>query len=574
VTLKEALLLAHPAETKGEPFRALLACGYSPLHLRTFLAAHLTRALPGRAVSVTAGLYGNLPGTLASVADAEERPHAIALSFEWSDLDPRLGYRRLGGWAPGDLSDVVESCRSQLQWLARSLESLPSGIAVAVAGPTLPPAPVAQTPGWMASVPELELRAAVHDFLLQAARQGRRVLDSGFFDRASSPEQRFDARSELSAGFPFTREHAAELAGALAKLILPDTPKKGLITDLDDTLWKGIVGEIGAEAVAWDLDSGGQIHGLYQQLLASLSRQGTLLAIASKNDLSNVTAAFERGDIRVPMDAFFPVEVHWNPKSGSIRRILETWNIGGDAVVFLDDSPAELGEVQAAHPEIECILFPKNDPAAAIRLLAGLRDRFGKAGVGAEDAIRLQSVRRAVELREVAESDDALDRFLASANGKVTVDVVSGDARTLELVNKTNQFNLNGARYTEADWDASRGRPGAFTLSLSYEDKFGPLGKIAVLHGAVEGDTAQVDVWVMSCRAFSRRIEYHTVQALFDRFPVEQIRFRFQPTSKNGPIATLLRQWLGDPIPSPAVLEKSRFLQKIPALDQQVSYVQ
>ena len=571
MTLKEALLLVNSADRRGDPFEALLACGYSPLHLKTFLAAYLTRELPGRVVSVATGLYGDLPGTLAAARQSEQPPQAITLSVEWPDLDPRLGYRRLGGWGASEMPDIVASCRTQLEWLAEAIANLPAGVSLAVAGPTLQPAPAAQTPGWIASAAELELRQAVAQFLLSVASGGGRILDSGYLDRASSPSQRFDARSELFAGFPFTREHASSLAEAFTRLLVPENPKKGLITDLDDTLWKGIVGEVGADAIAWDLDRKAQIHGLYQQMLASLGKQGALLAIASKNEAANVEAAFERPDIQIQRDSFFPAEVHWSPKSGSVSRILEAWNVGPDSVVFIDDSPGEIGEVQAAHPDLECILFPKGDPVAAIRLLTDLRDKFGKTRTSDEDALRLDSLRSAAELREASDSKEALDRFLSSAGGKLTIDLVSDDARTLELINKTNQFNLNGIRYTEGDWSASRALPGAFTFSILYEDKFGPLGKIAVLHGHAAHGAASVACWVMSCRAFSRRIEYHALQTLFERLGVDRVELQFEQTPKNGPIASLLLDLAG---PDRAVITKDEFLARLPPLHHQVIYAE
>jgi len=57
---------------------------------------------------------------------------------------------------------------------------------------------------------------------------------------------------------------------------------KGLITDLDGTLWLGIVGETGVAGVSWSLAEHAQIHGLYQQLLRHFSEMGVLLAVASK----------------------------------------------------------------------------------------------------------------------------------------------------------------------------------------------------------------------------------------------------------------------------------------------------
>ena len=54
------------------------------------------------------------------------------------------------------------------------------------------------------------------------------------------------------------------------------------------------------------------------------------------------------------------------------------------------------------------------------------------------------------------------------------------DRRAFELVNKTNQFNLNGRRFQPADWAAALARPGAWLAVVSYQDRFGALGKIAV----------------------------------------------------------------------------------------------
>ena len=53
--------------------------------------------------------------------------------------------------------------------------------------------------------------------------------------------------------------------------------------------------------------------------------------------------------------------------------------------------------------------------------------------------------------------------------------------RALELLNKTNQFNLNGRRYSEpALLRALRDR-GQELVVVAYEDRFGPLGTIAAL---------------------------------------------------------------------------------------------
>ena len=144
----------------------------------------------------------------------------------------------------------------------------------------------------------------------------------------------------------------------LADLIQPRPAKKGLITDLDDTLWRGLLGEEGVAGISWDLDRHSHIHALYQQTLRALAESGVLIAVASKNDPALVTEALARRDLLLPKDCLFPIEVNWKAKSQSVYRILEAWNINADAVVFVDDSPIELAEVQSLFPAIKCLRFP------------------------------------------------------------------------------------------------------------------------------------------------------------------------------------------------------------------------
>src|SRR5262249_48227907 len=154
-----------------------------------------------------------------------------------------------------------------------------------------------------------------------------------------------------TADFPYNLDHASAVAGLLSRLIWNPPPKKGLITDLDDTLWSGIIGEVGAQGVHWDLDHQSQCHGLYQRFLRSLSEEGVLVSVASKNDRATVEDAFEREDLLLPKENIFPLEVGWGSKAEAVTRILKVWNVGPDSIVFVDDNPLELAEVQSRHPQ-------------------------------------------------------------------------------------------------------------------------------------------------------------------------------------------------------------------------------
>ncbi|HEY6989954.1 MAG TPA: hypothetical protein VH369_16280, partial [Bryobacteraceae bacterium] len=129
------------------------------------------------------------------------------------------------------------------------------------------------------------------------------------------------------------------------------------------------------------------------------------------------------------------------------------------------------------------------------------------------------------------------------------------------------QFNLNGIRYTEAEWRQKLQDPDRLVLAVSYQDKFGPLGKIAVLAGTRSAGRVRIDTWVMSCRAFSRRIEYQSLAQLFQCFELQDISFNFMSTAKNGP----MRDFLGSLLEQPdLVLTRQAFLAKCPKLHHEV----
>jgi FkbH-like protein len=567
VKLTEALKTLQQAPKNASPFHVALACGYTPLHVQTFLAAHLQRQLAGRRVTVSAGLYGDVLGTLASLKDAAA--HGVALPLEWADLDLRFGYREAGKWGAAALPGILSDAIAMLDRMAATVEAIRPEIPIAVSLPTLPLPPIFHTAGWQAAEAQLALEQKVAEFASRIARRCS-LVSSARLAEESPPAGRYDLNADLLTGLPYTLPHAAAVASALSRLLAPPAPKKAIITDLDDTLWRGLAGEAGPENVSWDLASHSQLHGLYQKLLAALAEEGVLIGGASKNDPAVVKKAFEREDLLLPPDRIFPLEVHWGAKSGSIERILRTWNISADSVVFVDDSAMELAEAAAAHPGIECLLFPKDDYAAGYALLWRLRDLFGKPRVSQEDSIRLESIRQGAHFQQAA-GGSISETFLREADAVTTFDFsLTDDPRALELVNKTNQFNLNGARYAEADWKNRLARPEEFLSVVSYRDKFGPLGKIAVLEGRHEGETLFIDTWVMSCRAFSRRIEHQCLQAMFERHAAREVFFNFHPTPRNGPLQDFLASISGRRPDAPFTLSRTLFEEKRPPLYQRV----
>jgi FkbH-like protein len=573
MNLIEALEISRkPVAQDAKLLRVFLACGFTPLHLQNFLSAHLRQQFPDNRIEIKTGLFGDLAGSLERL-DAKSYD-GLAVPLEWPDFDSRLGIRELGGWQVSDVHEVISSVDRQISRLQRALKTAARSAPVVVSLPTLPLPPLFYTPPNINSAEKTKLFLSLAKFAADLVEEpGIRVLDSQALDSASPPAARFDIKSEILSGFPYKLPHASALAQSLASLLQPRSPQKGLITDLDDTLWSGILGEVGVDGVNWSLEHHSHIHGLYQQFLSSLASAGVLVGVASKNDAAFVQQAFDRKDLLLKKDKVFPFEVHWHRKSDSVQRILKSWNIGPEAVVFIDDSPMEAAEVKAAFPAMECLVFKKDDYQSVWDLLANLRASFGKTAISKEDAIRLESLRSAAPLLDALGQDgNASDEFLKRADAFVSFDFTKRpkDGRAFELVNKTNQFNLNGKRFSESEWTKFLADPTSFLVTVTYQDKYGPLGKIAVLLGKVNEKKLQVAAWVMSCRAFSRRIEHHSLKRLFDKFDADEAVFDFQPTERNGPTQDFFLELVGDP-PQPGLkISRASFQEKAPPLFHRV----
>ena len=538
--LGQALVLIQQRQRISPKRKIFLACGFQPLHFSTFLQGHFAQRFQDETVEIQTGLYGDFEGTLLKAAESDAESAVVVI--EWSDLDSRLGCRASGGWGPSIENDIISNCDKRFAALLRRLEDLASKMSVALALPTLSIPLFGHTSGWQMGLSETTLERQICEFAVAAAGlQSVKVVHPSRLAKLSPEQDRLDANMELRAGFPYTLAHASALALHLTHLLYPASPMKGLISDLDETLWSGIVGEVGASQVTWSLSEHSQIHGLYQQQLKQLSEMGILLAIASKNDAAVVDDALGRQDLYLPRDSFFPVIANWKPKSEGVAEILRTWNIGAESVVYVDDAPMELEEVGTAFPSMPCLQFPTGSPAKLLALLEQLRDLFGRPVVTQDDAVRLSSIRANAHAHEAATQVSA-EEFIRSLQAKLSFESQkdASNNRLLELINKTNQFNLNGVRISEGEWLRFLANPANFAVAVRYEDKFGPMGVISVIAGCQSGRQLEVQTWVLSCRAFSRKIELHILDYLFRSTAVEKIIFAFKPTGRNRPLQEFL----------------------------------
>jgi FkbH-like protein len=352
----------------------------------------------------------------------------------------------------------------------------------------------------------------------------------------------FSERLWFLGKIPFD-ERIFELAAddiAAAVTAVKGAPRKLLVVDLDDTLWGGVVGDDGWEALRLGgHDSVGEAFVEFQNSLKYLTRRGVLLAIASKNDESVALEAIDsHPEMVLKRDDFVAWRINWADKATNIAEMVAALNLGLQSVVLIDDNPHERARVREALPEVLVPEWPA-DPAYYSRALLSLTC-FDSPTVSAEDLARTQLYATERGREALYESIGSLDEWIRDLGVVVTAERLRADnlPRAAQLLNKTNQMNLTTRRLTEAGLSEWASTEGHATWCISVADRLGDAGLTGIISVALEGDTATLVDYVLSCRVLGRRVE-QAMAHLAGRFAADlsarMLVARLIPTTKNGP---------------------------------------
>jgi len=282
---------------------------------------------------------------------------------------------------------------------------------------------------------------------------------------------------------------------------------KLVLVDLDDTLWRGVAAEE-AEVPSIVAREGWPLG--FAEALMFLKRRGVLLGIVSKNDETRVREIWRRiyGSL-IRLEDFAAVKINWRPKAENIEEILAQVNLLPKSVVFIDDNPVERAAVKAAFPDIR-VLGP--NPYLWRRILLWSPETQ-VATITAESAGRTEMVQKQVE-REEQRQRLSREEFLASLGVRATLSEVTSSAdrrfpRALELINKTNQFNTTGKRWTLQEFEGFF-RDGGSIFALEVADQYTAYGIVGVL--LVQG--GDIGQFVMSCRVVGMDVEIAAVSGV------------------------------------------------------------
>jgi FkbH-like protein len=318
--------------------------------------------------------------------------------------------------------------------------------------------------------------------------------------------------------------------------------RKVLALDLDNTLWGGVVGELGPFDIALSEDGQGRCFRDFQRALKALTRTGVLLVVCSKNNPGDVDEVFGRNKMMIlQRDDFASMRVNWEPKPANLDDIAKTLDLGLDSFVFIDDNAVERALMAQTLPEVAVPDFPakvEELPSWFAREVVGRY--FGKYTISNEDRNKTAQYRANEVRRDLARTLD-LDMFLAELDIECALYVDSADlvARAAQMTQKTNQFNLTTRRYQVPDIKRFVDSADHAVILLDYKDRFGSEGIVGL--AILDLAAARIDTFLMSCRVIGRKVEDRILDRaatlLRERGAAKMVG-EFIPTRKNALVSS------------------------------------
>ena len=464
------------------------------------------------------------------------KPDAVLFALDYRGLPLKLS---LGD--PESAAATVQGAIGYLQALSNGIKA--STNAVCIFQSFAPPAESLfgsldrTLPGTMRSLIDginrelAEFVSGSGDVLLDVAALAETVGLSDWHDPQLWNMAKFSFSDQL---IPLYADHVARVVAAIR-----GKSGKVLILDLDNTVWGGVIGDDGLDGIQIAQgDARGEAHLAVQRLALDLRQRGIVLAVSSKNTDEVARAPFEKHpEMLLKLDHIAVFQANWNDKATNIQAIAEELSLGLDAMVFLDDNPVERGLVRKLLPQVAVPELPEEPAYYARTLAAG--GYFEAVAFASEDLKRAgfyqDNARRASLQKQVG----GVDAYLTSLEMTITFQPfdATGRARIVQLINKSNQYNLTTRRYTDPEVTEAENDASVFTLQVRLADIFGDNGMISVvICRPGESGEWEIDTWLMSCRVLGRKVEHMVLREILGHARVAGIHKLmgvYRPTERN-----------------------------------------
>lgn len=283
----------------------------------------------------------------------------------------------------------------------------------------------------------------------------------------------------------------------------PASKIKCVAWDLDNTLWKGIIGDDGAENV--------KINHEALCLIQELDARGILQTIVSKNTYD--VAWNKITELKLNNMFLYPA-INWEQKSKNIQKIADALNINVDSFALIDDSIFEREEVSTSLPQVRVY--------DAVEIPTILDRQEFNVPISIESKNRRQSYLNEVQRKLFSSNwggtDGGYIDFLRACELEMSIFKPTKDTdieRCHELILRSNQYNISGNRYDKKEFEQLLSSPTNQCLAFKVKDRFGDYGIV----GFASFETSHQDLilkdFVMSCRVAMKHIERAFIHSIF-----------------------------------------------------------
>lgn len=326
--------------------------------------------------------------------------------------------------------------------------------------------------------------------------------------------------------------------------LLSRVPKKVLVLDLDNTLWGGLAGEHDVHPIVLSEDHKGLAYKNLQRVILQMKKSGVMLAICSKNNREDAMEILQNHPHMVLRpENFVAMEINWERKPDNLRKIAQTLNVGLDSFVFFDDSDVEREMVEKMLPEVTVAQFPAKAENLAEGMLDIYRSYFEVLKITEEDREKTALYFANTKRQELQNSVTDFRGYLRELEMQIVWENPGNNKeRLLQLVNKTNQFNLTTKRYEAAELEKVLENDQKQVYLYRVTDKFGDNGIVGVVIVDTTKETPLIEEFTMSCRVMGRQIEDYVldyVEEDIKKMGFHTLEALYIPTAKNGPVEKL-----------------------------------
>jgi FkbH-like protein len=350
-----------------------------------------------------------------------------------------------------------------------------------------------------------------------------------------------DPYSDRLGHIPYTTDFFVALGTMIARRIYVSqaTPRKVIVLDCDQTLWRGVCGEDGPLGVEIDPP-----RKALQEFMIAQHDAGMLICLCSKNSEKDVIKVFDHHpEMILRRDHVVSWRINWRPKSENLASLTEELGLGLDSFIFLDDNPVECAEVQANCPEILTLQLPQE--ADSIPRFLDHVWVFDHVKVTGEDRKRTALYRQNTERERLKRESLTFDDFLASLELEVDISplTVHHLPRVAQLTQRTNQFNCTTIRRTEGEIQQLCLSGEMECLVVQVRDRFGDYGLVGAIIFKPVADAIDVDTFLLSCRVLGRGVEHRMLARLGEIARARGLGYvdvECIPTQRNKPALDFL----------------------------------